>query len=60
MNDEFQMTEEIPNPNYKRGALGDRVILHSFELRHSFDIRHSDFVNVQSLLTSAPTTNRKA
>jgi len=54
-NDEFQMTKEIRNPNSQRGTLTPDVIIPSFELRHSFDIRHSDFVIVQSLLTSAAT-----
>jgi hypothetical protein len=53
--DEFQMTKEIRNPNSKWGTLAPDVIIRSFDLRHSFDIRHSDFVIVQSLLTSAAT-----
>ena len=52
-NDEFQMTNQIRNPNFEAEALAPDVIIRSFELRHSFDIRHSDFVIVQSLLTSA-------
>ena len=54
-NDEFQMTKEILKPKSEWRTLAPDVIIRSFELRHSFDIRHSDFVIVQSLLTSADT-----
>jgi len=54
-NDEILMRKEIQNPNSKGEALAPDVIIRSFELRHSFGIRHSDFVIVQSLLTSAAT-----
>jgi len=54
-NDEFPMTKQIRNPN-DEGKPGDLPgTAQSFGLRHSFDIRHSDFVIVQSLLTSAAT-----
>jgi hypothetical protein len=43
------------HPNSKADALAPDVIIRSFELRHSFDIPHSDFVIVESLLTSAAT-----
>jgi len=55
-NDEFQMTNQIRNPNSQWGTLAPDVIIRSFVLRHSFDIRHSDFVIFQSLLTSAATS----
>jgi len=54
-NDEFPMTKEIRNPNDEARA-GERAgTISIFVLRHSFDIRHSEFVIVQSLLTSAAT-----
>ena len=53
--DEILMTKEIPNPNSKWQALAPDAIIRSFALRHSFETRHSDFVIVQSLLTSAAT-----
>ncbi len=53
MNDEFQMTNQIRNPNSKWGTLAPDAIIRSFDLRHSFDIRHSDFVIVQRLRSGA-------
>jgi len=54
-NDEFQMTKEARIPKSQREPLAPDVIIRSFELRHSFDIRHSDFVIIQTLLTSTAT-----
>jgi hypothetical protein len=51
-NDEFQMTNQTRNPKSEWQAPAPDVIIRSFELRHSFDIRHSDFVIIQTLLTS--------
>jgi len=54
-NDEIQMTKETLNPN-DEGSAGVRAAnIRTFGLRHSFDIRHSDFVIIESLLTSAAT-----
>jgi hypothetical protein len=52
-NDEILMTKEILNPNFEGN--GQLALGSDFGLRASFDIRHSDFVIVQSLLTSAAT-----
>jgi len=55
-NDECPMTKEIRNPNDEDGTRGPVRTGLAFELRHSFVIRHSDFVIVQGLPTSAPTS----
>jgi len=54
-NNEIRMTKEIRSPNAKWETQAVDVIIRSFEFRHSFDIHHSDFVIVQSLLSSAAT-----
>ena len=54
-NDECPMTKEIRNPNDEDGTRGPVRTGLAFDLPHSFVIRHSDFVIVQSLLTSAAT-----
>jgi hypothetical protein len=56
-NDKILMTKEIRNPKseFRTGSSHAACRIRSFELGHSFDIRHSDFVIVQSLLTSAAT-----
>ncbi len=54
-NDERPMTKEIRNPNDEGGTCGPVRTGLAFELWHYFDLRHSDFVIVQSLLTSAAT-----
>jgi len=51
-NDEFQMTNQIRNLSSKWGTPAPDVNIRSFELRHSFDVHHSDFVIIQTLLTS--------
>jgi hypothetical protein len=51
-NDEFQMTNQIRNPNSQWGTLAPDDFLRSFEPGHSFDIGHSDLVIVQVLLAS--------
>jgi len=54
-NDECPMTKEIQNPNDEGKTRGRAGAGSTFWLRHSFGIRHSDFVIVQSHLTSAAT-----
>ena len=54
-NDECPMTKEIRNPNDEGKTCARAGTGSTFGLCHSFDIRHSDFVIVQSLLTSAAT-----
>ncbi len=51
--DECPITKEIQNPNGEVRTCGRAVTGSTFGLRQSFVIRHSDFVIVQSLLTSA-------
>jgi len=65
-NDEFQMTNQIRNPNSEARMKSEirnpeaesnerQALCSDFGLRAAFGFRPSDFVIVQSLLTSAAT-----